>query len=524
MIALKSLIFLLYLTSINGYKILIFNPKLGHSHVNFMSQMTKLLVNAGHDVFVVSSNIDAKLKDPYHLPGKIYNIKPSEKLVQFATNEDFVKDIWKSSKDIIGQMTIMNLFIEASRLQGLTTINDKELEKFILSQKFDVAISEGMYVYMFGLFKHWQIETTIVATSSVMFDNWYPMFGIPFPASYVPSAMHGSSDKMTYGERATNILTHYFVSYLSGFDSEYTTLQDVFDEKYGKGFYVAKKIMTEGSFVLINSNPFLDIPTPKSPKMIEVSGIGKPKPKPLDKEFDEILSRRSKTILISFGSVAKSTFMGQDLKDGILETIKSLPNITFIWKYETPEDGHGKGIENLILSKWVPQNDILNDKRLSLFITHGGMGSTTEVAFNNVPALAVPIFGDQMRNAKLLERLEIGLAVEKDILKNPKQLKEKILEVLNNDKYRINSIKTATMLQNRPIASEELLVKHVEFACRFGKLPMLDLASKDMGFIEYYNLDIIIPFIFILLSITYGMIKISCKLITKIFSKKIKKD
>uniref|UniRef100_A0A0N5CDL1 glucuronosyltransferase n=1 Tax=Strongyloides papillosus TaxID=174720 RepID=A0A0N5CDL1_STREA len=517
-------IFSLLFSYINGYKILLFNPKMGHSHVNFMSQMTKLLVNAGHDVTVLSSNIDDTLKDPYYQPGKIYYTEPDPTMVQMARDPNQVKTMWKSTHDISGQQKIFNTFLKALRYQGISTLNDKELEKFVMEQKFDVAIAEAMYCFIFGLFKHWKIETTIVATSSVLFDTYYPMFGIPFPASYVPSAIIGYSDKMSYKERAINLLTFLFFENFSGLFSRYTTLEDVFDEKFGAGFYNAYKIMTNASFVLINSNPFLDIPTPKSPKMIEISGIGIPKPKPVNKEFDEILNKRNKTILISFGSVAKSTYMDQEMKDEILKTIQNFPDITFIWKYETPEDGHGSGIKNLVLSKWVPQNDLLNDERLTLFITHGGMGSTTEVAFSNVPALAVPIFGDQMRNAKLLERLDIGLVVEKDILRDSKKFSQKLSEVLNDSKYKINSIKTAEMLRNRPVSSEDLLIKHVEFACKFGKLPRLDLASKDMGVIEYYNLDIIVPFLTVCTLIIYVTIKIICKVFLKLFVTKEKTD
>uniref|UniRef100_A0A0N5C484 glucuronosyltransferase n=1 Tax=Strongyloides papillosus TaxID=174720 RepID=A0A0N5C484_STREA len=255
--------------------------------------------------------------------------------------------------------------------------------------------------------------------------------------------------------------------------SKHINLQDVFDEKFGAGFYDECKVLTNVSFFLINTNPLLDIPTPKSPKMIEVAGI------------------------ISFGTVAKSTYMDQEKKDEIIKTVQTFPDITFIWKYKTLKDGLGKGIENLVLSKLIPQNDLLNGRRLSLFVTHGGMGSTTEVAFSYVPALVVPIFGDRMRNARLLERLDIGLAVEKDILRDSKKFKEKILEVLNNGKYKINSIKTAEMLRNKPISSEELLMKHVKFACRFGQLPRLELASKDIGVIEYYDLYIIVPFLIV---------------------------
>uniref|UniRef100_A0A0N4ZLT5 UDP-glucuronosyltransferase n=1 Tax=Parastrongyloides trichosuri TaxID=131310 RepID=A0A0N4ZLT5_PARTI len=468
----QSLLISLYLffSLINGYKILIYNPKIGHSHVNFMSQMTRLLVDAGHDVLVVSSNIDKSLKDPFHLPGKIYYSKPHIKLVELVNNKDHVENMWKSTRNILGQMTVVNVYKEALRHQGIAMIEDKDLENFILSQHFDLAIAELKYPFMFGIFKRWNIVATVATCSSALYDSFYTMFGIPYPISYVPSIISGYNDKMTYKERLMNLINHVVITNLFSFEEKYATLKDVFDEKYGEEFYDAFKIITNCSFILINSNPFLDIPTPKSPKMIEISGIGIPEPNPVDEYYNEILNRRNKTVLISFGTAAKSTYMDQDMKNGILKTIKSLPEITFIWKYETPEDGIGKGVDNLVLSKWVPQNDLLNDKRLSLFVTHAGMGSTTEAAFSNAPVLAVPVFGDQMRNAKLFERLEIGLTIDKEVLRNSIVFREKILEILNNDKYRTNSIRTAEMLKNRPISSEQLLVKHVEFACRFGQL------------------------------------------------------
>uniref|UniRef100_A0A0N5C225 glucuronosyltransferase n=1 Tax=Strongyloides papillosus TaxID=174720 RepID=A0A0N5C225_STREA len=507
-----------------GYKILLFNPKFGHSHINFMSQMTKLLSDAGHEVIVLSSIIDDRLKDPYYEPGRIYYTKPHPAFVEFAKNPSTLKAYWNSKEGISDQTELFQRLVDSIRQQGISILNDDELKKFIMEQKFDIAISETFYHFMFGVFKYWGIEATIATTSMFMIDFYYPMFGIPFAPSFIPSFISGYTDKMSYKERAINLLFHAYMWHYAETHSKHNNLQDVFDKKFGVGFYDEYKVLTNVSFFFINTNPFLGIPTPISPKMIEIAGIGVPKPKPVSEEFNEILNMRNKTILISFGSVAKSTYMDQEMKDEILKTVQSFPDITFIWKYETPEDGLGKGIENLVLRKWVPQNDLLNDERLSLFITHGGMGSTTEVAFSYVPALAVPIFGDQMRNAKLLERLEIGLAVEKDTLRNSKKFREKILEILNNDKYKINSIKTAEMLRNRPISSEELLVKHVEFACRFGQLPRLDLASKDMGVIEYYNLDIIVPFFIVCFIIIYGIIKVFTKIIAKLFLNKIKKD
>lgn len=56
--------------------------------------------------------------------------------------------------------------------------------------------------------------------------------------------------------------------------------------------------------------------------------------------------------------------MPLNYKQGVAETIKKLNDVTFIWKYEQPEDEFAstlKGIKNLVLSKWTPQNDLLSE-------------------------------------------------------------------------------------------------------------------------------------------------------------------
>ncbi|VDO50088.1 unnamed protein product [Heligmosomoides polygyrus] len=71
------------------------------------------------------------------------------------------------------------------------------------------------------------------------------------------------------------------------------------------------------------------------------------------------MSLRSRTVLISFGSVAPSIDMPDAMKKAIVEVIKSYSDITFIWKYERPEDSIVGGVENLVLSRWMPQGDLL---------------------------------------------------------------------------------------------------------------------------------------------------------------------
>lgn len=69
--------------------------------------------------------------------------------------------------------------------------------------------------------------------------------------------------------------------------------------------------------------------------------------------------------------------------------MKSLPNVTFIWKYESDDLDFAKGVDNIVFSQWVPQTALLADSRLSAFLTHGGLGSVNELSYLGTPAILV---------------------------------------------------------------------------------------------------------------------------------------
>ncbi|EJW69975.1 hypothetical protein WUBG_19119, partial [Wuchereria bancrofti] len=58
------------------------------------------------------------------------------------------------------------------------------------------------------------------------------------------------------------------------------------------------------------------------------------------------------------------------------------------------------------------------------------------------------------------------------------------------------------MMAKKPNQAEEQLIKHVEFAAEFGQIANFDPYGRKMSFVSYYMLDIIIPFIILILFIT----------------------
>ncbi|GMT12928.1 hypothetical protein PFISCL1PPCAC_4225, partial [Pristionchus fissidentatus] len=137
-------------------------------------------------------------------------------------------------------------------------------------------------------------------------------------------------------------------------------------------------------------------------------------------------------------------------------------------------------LPNLVLTSWMPQNDLLNDDRLTAFITHGGMGSTQETAVRGKPGVFIPLFGDQPRNAGMMEYNGVGKVVDKLDLVNPDIVEAAVKDVLANEtcvyiiniisdlhgtsRYRKNVRRISKMLAKKPFKARELMIKLALFS------------------------------------------------------------
>uniref|UniRef100_A0A8R1DGT1 glucuronosyltransferase n=1 Tax=Caenorhabditis japonica TaxID=281687 RepID=A0A8R1DGT1_CAEJA len=208
--------------------------------------------------------------------------------------------------------------------------------------------------------------------------------------------------------------------------------------------------------------------------------------------------------------------MPDDYKLAMINVFKCHSNVTFLWKYEDPEEKFIRNSipENVHLSKWFPQQSLLADKRVNLFITHGGLGSTMELAYAAKPAIVV-----------LLRRENQHGSVEvysKHDIPNWKKQSDLLSKMLTNEKYQNAATRLAEILNHQPISPKELFLRHSENAARFGKMPSLTPFAKDLGLVEFYNLDIIAYGILFLLSAVYGVIETFSYVLRRIRARKVK--
>jgi MGT family glycosyltransferase len=99
---------------------------------------------------------------------------------------------------------------------------------------------------------------------------------------------------------------------------------------------------------------------------------------------------------------------------------------------------------NFIICNYVPQLEIL--KHADVFITHGGMNSTNEGLYYDVPLILIPQFLDQPAVANRVAELGSGVVIEKDKV-TPEILKQSVVRILSDNNFKINSKKIGKSLR-----------------------------------------------------------------------------
>jgi glucuronosyltransferase len=135
-------------------------------------------------------------------------------------------------------------------------------------------------------------------------------------------------------------------------------------------------------------------------------------------------------IFFSMGSNAKSSLFPKEMIEIFMNTLGKLKE-RVIFKWEADELP-GKP-DNVLVAKWLPQNEILNHKNIKLFISHCGLGSTIEALHYAVPVIGMPIYGDQISNAYFVQAEGWGIVVAMDRM-SEESFSKGVHEMLSNPK------------------------------------------------------------------------------------------
>lgn len=160
---------------------------------------------------------------------------------------------------------------------------------------------------------------------------------------------------------------------------------------------------------------------------------------PNDIPFDKM---KNKIIYVSLGTIFNDslTFFKnciEAFKDRDVSVIMSIGK-------KIKKEELGEIPDNFYVYEFVPQLEVL--KKTDLFITHGGMNSTSESMYFGVPEIVVPQAADQPIVAKRIEELHLGKSINKKEV-TAEKIRNYSDEILKDSSYKNNMIEMSKKMR-----------------------------------------------------------------------------
>ena len=152
--------------------------------------------------------------------------------------------------------------------------------------------------------------------------------------------------------------------------------------------------------------------------------------RPIDNSFNFKKDENKKLIYISLGTIFNNNI---EFYKECIETFRNMKEFQIIMSVGNMINIKDLGgiIDNIYVFNYVPQLQVL--KEADIFISHGGINSINEAIFlNKVPLIIIPQQIDQFDNAKKIEELGAGIALDNKTI-NQEILKNAVSQILNNE-------------------------------------------------------------------------------------------
>ncbi|XP_046995352.1 UDP-glucosyltransferase 2-like [Schistocerca americana] len=468
--AILLLLLLLFTSCSMSARILGINPTASISHQKPFLIIMRALAERGHQVTAITSN---PLKDP---PQNLTQIDMSFTYPKAEDEEfrDLVTEITKTPTEKLPEVLLpyYEFACEAH-------FNFPEIKQLLRQdEKFDVVILEAAPTFCYFGFIHKLGPPPVIGFLSMgMTGGISALMGDTVNPSYMPEILAPYTDHMDFWQRMDNFLA-LFKQARSGASVILPVHERIIRKHFGPDVPSLMDMMRNMSLFLANNHFSANYPHPRLPNVIEMTGLHIEKErKPLPKEIQKFLDGADNGfIYFSLGSNMRSIFLSKEIRDAFLYAFSKLPQ-RILWKFEEV-DLPGKP-ENVMVSKWLPQQDVLAHRNIRLFITQGGLQSFNEAAYFGVPLLGIPCFADQPYNIAKMVSAGIGEKMELGEI-NKESLLRVIRRLLDTPSYQENMQKFSAVFREHQATSLERAVWWVEYVIRHRGAPHLRSLSLDM--------------------------------------------
>ncbi|XP_059608127.1 UDP-glucosyltransferase 2-like [Phlebotomus argentipes] len=371
-----------------GANILVLEGLPSPSHHLFFRTVNEALVAQGHNVTSMSADIDT---NPVANLTHLHNDKVYEEFYKTDGDEQFNMMNFGQNGNINTLIDKVEMFV--ATLAGVRKSKGyHQLLAYPDDFHFDLVIYDYMALPVLLGFQHKFKNPPLIIMSAFS--------GIAPTLNFVGSSLYPAYIPFYFGTSATETffgrVENTFVYYFDYFYRQYYALPKI--------HAIAKQdfpdlppfadLERQTRLAMINYSPAVYQPEPVLPNVIPIAGMHLQKTSTLPKDLQDILDHaQNGLILFSMGTNVKSWMLGEERIQKFIEAFRKLPQYTFLWKFD--DDQLSNVPKNVIIRKWIPQNDVLTHPNTKLFMSHCGLLSSLESTWHGVPILAVPVFLDQ---------------------------------------------------------------------------------------------------------------------------------
>lgn len=493
------IIFLVHLYSVSyGADILAILPTPSYSHQIPFRPLWKALAARGHNITLVTSDPErnASIKNIKEIDISYgYEYIDKYKCIELACNDSVsLIDVGRAIR--LATADINERFLKSPEGQNL--IHNKD-------NHFDLLIVEALLIDMMAF--SWKYKIPFIGVSSLdCSTQFHDSAGNPTHPVVNPDPNLEIQDlnDMSFGERLASFLfsaTYKLLVYYLTYRKEYAMLQKYFGDDLPRLFDIQNEI----SMLFVATNPVFHNVRALMPNTITIgNGMHISSPKPLPKDIEEWLnSSKEDVVYFSLGSNIKGSILNDSTKAELTKAFSSLP-YKVLWKIDHQVNDLPK---NVLIKKWLPQQDILRHPKVKVFITQGGLQSMQESIYFDKPMIGIPFFGDQHMNVKRMTHLGYGVKVHKNNITR-ESISEAVIEVITNPIYREKAEIYGNIFRDTDIPNVDKAVWWTEYTLRHNGTRQFRNPALDMPFWKYWMLDVLgivfgVLFIFSYLSLKF---------------------
>jgi len=422
-------------------------------------------------------------------------------------------------KEATGILNFISLWPEFSSrmkpiLKDVTEDNKMILEKL---QQNKTPVSVVIFTSAFGwlgvdLINGLSIDGVRPGLVGLSIQGWAPHFqkalGNPENPSHQAELFYPAVEPMNFKDRLINTILYSQDYFLLG-QYIYPYIFDMFE---GINIESYIDVVNDMDLLFLASHFVTHAPQAWAPNTIEIGGIhcreGQPLPPDLKLFMD---SHPEGVIYVSFGSTVKPSLMNSERKQIFIDTFRKL-NMPILWKWD--EDNIADLPKNVMIKKWVPQQDLLAHPNLKLFVTHGGLLSVQEALYHMKPLLGIPLGNDQKPNLLRAKRAGYAEILEWDKI-SVDEFYNFVIKMLQEENVQQNLKIAHERFVDQKESPQERAVWWVEYLIRNGKTGFLKPYSLQLEWYQYHLLDVIAFIFSTLLIVTVISISCCCFIIKK---------